>query len=217
MPVEALSGPSATMPPMSDATAEDYRWLDVEDAGLIEAYCLTFVRGRTPEAVLEHLRAEVTGTVVGVEPMHDAAFEVWDVHGGDRLFAGATAVGDWTVMVEPNGYLGTFDEVMLPLSADGGRVVSHFRNVDAVDHFHLWDDGVLRLHFEPLFAVHRDGPDAETLVPELLAAGFNLDEDGGYEMHTEAAWALGERLTGVRITPETLTGATFLCGVAPAR
>ncbi|MBB6036492.1 DUF6461 domain-containing protein [Phytomonospora endophytica] len=202
---------------MSDATSADYGWLEEGDAGLTEAYCLTFLRGLSPEAVLEALGAEPTGTVVGVEPLHDAAFEVWERHHGDRVHVAATAVGDWTVLVEVNGYLGTFEEVMMPLSAGGGRVVSHFRNVNAVDHFNLWDDGEHRLHFEPLFAHHREGPDAEALTGEMAAAGFDLAEDGGYEAHTEAAWALAERLTGVRVTPEMIVSAVFHTGVAPDR
>ena len=48
------------------------------------------------------------------------------------------------------------DEATLPLSC-GRAVVSHFRNVNAVDHFTWYGDGTLRLHFEPLFAHHRDG------------------------------------------------------------
>lgn len=60
--------------------------------------------------------------------------------------------------IEPNGYLGTLDEVIVPLPR-GTRLVSHFRNGNAVDHFFWLDDGVLRLHFEPLFPAQRDGSD----------------------------------------------------------
>ncbi|WP_179382014.1 DUF6461 domain-containing protein [Streptomyces sp. SA15] len=36
-----------------------------------------------------------------------------------------TTVGDWSLMVECNGYLGITPEAMVPLSR-GHRVVSHF-------------------------------------------------------------------------------------------
>lgn len=45
---------------------------------------------------------------------------------------------------------------MLPLSR-GHTVVSHFLDVNAVDDFCWYEDGELRLHFEPLFASERDG------------------------------------------------------------
>lgn len=107
----------------------------------------------------------------------------------------------------------------MPLSADGGRVVSHFRNENAVDRFNFWDDGEHRLHFEPLFANFREGPEAETLAEEMRAVGFDLsdDEDADYENHTEAAWALAERLTGVRVTARMLDETPFVCGLVPVR
>ncbi|MEV0646977.1 DUF6461 domain-containing protein [Phytomonospora sp. NPDC050363] len=200
---------------MSDATAADYRWLDEGDAGLVEAYCMTFLRGLAPRQVLTALETEPVETLTGAESLHDAVSEAYEIHDGDRLLVAVAELDGWTLMIEPNGYLGTFDEVMRPLSAAGGRVVSHFRNVNAADHFHLWDDGELRLHFEPLFPFHRDGPDADALAGELEAAGFDLSEDAGYDRHTEAAWALGERLTGVRVTARTLADTTFVCGLAP--
>ncbi|HEY1178039.1 MAG TPA: DUF6461 domain-containing protein [Phytomonospora sp.] len=206
---------------MSDATAAGYAWLEERYPDLTSAYCLTIARGFTPAALLKAVGAEPTGTVVGVEPMHDLSFEAWDRHHGDRLLVGAAAVGEWAVMVEVNGYLGSLDEYLRPLAADGGRAVSHFRNENAVDRFNYFDDGGLRLYFEPLFAFHRDGPDAEVLAPEMLAAGFDLGDDEetepDYENHTEAAWALGERLTGVRVTPELLETGVFACGLVTVR
>ncbi|MFC9239810.1 DUF6461 domain-containing protein [Streptomyces decoyicus] len=35
-----------------------------------------------------------------------------------------------------------------------------------------------------------------------------------YELHTEAAFAPAERVTGVRFTTGVLASATFLCGMA---
>jgi hypothetical protein len=76
-----------------------------------------------------------------------------------------TAIGPWTLVVEPNGFLGVSEEVVVPRSR-GTRLVSHFRNVN-------------------------------------------------YELHTEAAFALAEHITQVRLTAEFLESATFRCGTAP--
>ncbi|QGN45545.1 hypothetical protein GKC29_00850 [Micromonospora sp. WMMC415] len=196
-------------------TASDYTWFSDRFPGLLEAYCLTLVKGLTPTGLLDRLGAREECRVTGAENLIEPAYEAWEEHQADRLFVGATAFGDWALAVEPNGYLGTLDEVIVPLSK-GTRLVSHFRNVNAVDHFFWLDDGDLRLHFEPLFPAGRDGSDPDGLVDVMRQVGFDLseDDDASYELHTEAAFALAEHLTGVRLTPELLQSATFVCGAA---
>src|SRR5262249_20118784 len=73
------------------------------------------------------------------------------------------------------------------------------------------------LDFEPLFPADRRGSDPDGLAEVMRQVGFDLraDEDRSYELHTEAAFALADHLTGVRLTPEFLDSATFLCGMAP--
>ncbi|MEV0246089.1 DUF6461 domain-containing protein [Nocardia sp. NPDC050712] len=197
-------------------TAADYTWLDEHYPHLMEAYCLTLVRDITPEALLAELRAEPASSVKGVDALYEPSFDAWDDHGGDKLFVGVTAVGDWSVMLEFNGYLGSTSEVILPLSR-GRTVVSHFRNINAVDHFHWYEDGDLRLHFEPLFAHSRDGSHPDQLLTQMVESGFDLSDadDRDYEAHTEASFALAQRITGVPVTPELFTAAEFTCGLAP--
>ncbi|MDN0196105.1 DUF6461 domain-containing protein [Streptomyces sp. S.PNR 29] len=197
-------------------TAADYAWLDVEYPALMEAYCLTLVRDITPERLLQELGAEPRTRITGVDGLCEPSYESWDGHDGERLFVGVTAVGGWTLMVEYNGYLGIRHAAMIPVSR-GRRVVSHFRNVNAVDHFYWFEDGDVRLHFEPLFACARDGSHADGLLTEMRESGFDLSDgdDRDYSEHTEAAFALAHRLTGIRLTPQLLASAEFLCGVAP--
>lgn len=198
------------------ATAADYTWFGDRFPELAEAYCLTLVHGLRPEELLDRTGACHRSVVTGVGALVEAAYDAWDEYGDDLLFAAVAAVGEWALMVEPNGYLGTTDKVVVPLSR-GTRLVSHFRNVNAVDHFFWLEDGETRLHFEPLFAYSRDGSDADGLVTEMERAGFDLSEaeDRSYELHTEAAFALAEQLTGVRLTPELLDTTPYLCGLAP--
>ncbi|MEH0823749.1 MULTISPECIES: DUF6461 domain-containing protein [Micromonospora] len=51
----------------------------------------------------------------------------------------------------------------------------------------------------------------------MRQAGFDLseDDDADFSVHTEAAFALAEHLTGVRLAPELLGSATYVCGTAP--
>ncbi|MFR9777071.1 DUF6461 domain-containing protein [Micromonospora sp. MS34] len=199
------------------ATASDYTWFSDRLPGLAEAYCLTLVKGLTPAGLLDRLGARYQCRVTGAEALLDPAHQAWEEHESDRMFVAVTAIGEWVLVVEPNGYLGTLDKAIIPLSK-GTRLVSHFRNVNAVDHFFWLDDGDLRLHFEPLFPTSRDGSDPDGLVEVMRQVGFDLseDDDASYELHTEAAFALAEHLTGVRLTPELLETATYICGTAPA-
>lgn len=199
-------------------TAADYAWLEDGYELLTEAYCLTLVRGLTPAELLRELGAEGRQRITGVDALGEPSYEV---HTPFQLFVGATAIRDWTLMVEFNGYLGVTDEAMLPLSR-GRRVVSHFLNVNAVDRFCWYEDGDLRLHFEPLFADARYGSRPDELVAEMRESGFDLserdedeDNDDYYASLTGASFALAHRLTGIRPTPELFADAEFLCGVAP--
>jgi hypothetical protein len=198
------------------ATAADYAWLDEQYGHLMEAYCVTLVGGLTPEALLRELKAEPEPGLTGVDALNEPCFDAWGHWEGDSLFVGVTAVGDWSLMVEFNGFLGITTEVALPLSR-GRRVVSHFRNVNAVDHFYRFEDGDTRLRFEPLFPFARDGSHADELLTEMRESGFDLREsrERDYSMHTEAAFALADRLTGIRLTPELFASAHFTCGLAP--
>ncbi|MER7752067.1 DUF6461 domain-containing protein [Kitasatospora sp. NPDC097643] len=212
------------------AHATDYTWFEKRYPVLGEAYCLTLVEGITADELLRRFDAVPGREAVGL----DAVVSAWETFddgedeeaeallaehedADDRLLVGVTELGGWAVAVEPFGYLGSLHE-LLPGLGDGTRVVSHFRNFAAVDHFNWWEQGACRLTFEPLFPTQRHGSDAEAPgIPELLAAcGFRLDEeDEDPRLHTEAAFALAERLTDVRLDAERLEAATFRIGYAP--
>ncbi|URM91990.1 DUF6461 domain-containing protein [Streptomyces sp. MRC013] len=198
-----------------NATAADYRWLGDHCPDLIEAYCVTLVRAIPPEEALRRLHARADGRVAGIAALVGAAAEAWKESGGDRHFLGLCAIDGWTLMVEPNGYLGSLDEAAAPLSR-GTELVAHFRNVNAVDHFSRYADGEPRLRFEPLLPYARGGAGPEGAVALMREVGFDPCDDGADpEVAAEAAFALAERLTGVRLTPELLDGAEFLTGSAP--
>lgn len=219
------------------AHATDYTWFEERYPDLGEAYCLTQVQGLAADELLRRFDALPASDAVGLkavtarwEAYEDGVDEEDEEDEGtgayeeaaalfdpaeDRLLVAVTELDGWALAIEPNGYLGSLDTV-IPRLGEGTRLISHFRNVNAVDHFHWWEDGIRRLHFEPLFPDQRDGSDADAPgMPELLAAcGFNLGTEE-FAQHTEAAFALAERLTDVRLTPERLEAATFRIGFAP--
>ncbi|MFF3879065.1 DUF6461 domain-containing protein [Streptomyces sp. NPDC001978] len=201
---------------MTNATADDYRWFEADFAQLAEAYCITMVRGITPVEVLGLLQAEVRGHGIGVRTLDEHAYKTAQVHQGSHGYLGVAPLEDWSVMVEPNGYIGTLDGALSRLSA-GRTAVSHFRNINAVDHFNWFVNAELRLHFEPLFAYYRDGSDPDSLVTPMREVGFAVEEEGADDLDvvTAATFALAERVTGIRLTPEFLENTQFIEGLAP--
>ncbi|MCX4437764.1 MULTISPECIES: DUF6461 domain-containing protein [Streptomyces] len=130
-----------------------------------------------------------------------------------------TTVGDRTLLIEPNGYLGVTEEKALSTSA-GTRWVSHFVNINGLDSF-LWaEDTAKRLTFEPGLPDHRWRTTPDELLDAMHHSGFQFwDEtsDTAEPLATEAAFALAEHLTGGRITPELLQDTNFVCGSAEIR
>lgn len=198
--------------------AADYLWF--QGCGLSYSYCLTLVEGLDQATALQRIETDLIGPAAGLPALRDLAGRnsFWDGRNGNRHFIGAAEVDGWTLLLEDNGFLGVTEAVIAPLSA-GTQVVSHQRNVDAHDRFRWMVDADLRLAFAPLFPAWRSGSDPDGLVDVMQRVGFDLrdDEDRDYELHTEAAFALAEHLTGVRLTAELLESADYLCGLAPLK
>ncbi|MBV1938753.1 hypothetical protein KUF83_19620 [Streptomyces sp. BV286] len=200
-------------------TAADYVWFEDRFPDLAEAYCFTLVHKLTPSDVLARLGGQVEPSRAGTAAIVDAAFDLLDRSDNARQLIAMTTLGDWTLLIEPNGYLGVTEERALPASA-GTRWVSHFVNINGVDSF-LWaEHTVNRLTFEPGLPDHRRGTTPDELLDAMHHSGFQFwDEtsDTAEHLATEAAFALAEHLTGVRITPEILQDTTFACGSAEIR
>jgi Family of unknown function (DUF6461) len=199
------------------ATAADYTWFSERFWTLTGAYCLTLVEGLSRAETLKRIGAQTDCRLVGVHQLTESAYTKsrWGGEQGVQTYVGATSLGEWTLMVEPNGFLGVTEKVIVPLSR-GVRLVSHYKNGDSDNRFCWVEDGDVRLRFEPMFAYHRTGSDPDGMVDVLPRLGFDLarDEDRHYERYKEAAFALAEHITGVRLTAEILESADFLCGLA---
>src|SRR5262249_16858479 len=122
----------------------------------------------------------------------------------------------WTLAVEPNGFQGVTDEIVTALSR-GTKIVSLYRNVNALTRFCWAEDGTVRLSFDLLFPTQREGSNADGLVEAMRQVGFALRDglERDWEQYIEAAFALMEHATGIRLTPEDLGSASYQCGRAP--
>ncbi|GII84015.1 hypothetical protein Ssi03_20050 [Sphaerisporangium siamense] len=186
---------------MSGVTLDGYDWFSTRELG----FCLTFVRGLTPEEAFRR---------IGVEVLSEDEEEDEDVLGG--VLRGESADGG-ALLVEENGYAGTMDELLRPLSA-GTAVASVFRNADFDQTFVYYEDGREILGFDPQFpGDSRSGADPDRHFAEMRDLGL-IAEDGedGPETGVEAALALAERLTGVRAASDDPAEARAgLKGVLP--
>ncbi|MFD8573377.1 DUF6461 domain-containing protein [Streptomyces sp. NPDC059639] len=198
------------------ATAADYTWINKHFPDLAEAYCFTLVHNLAPLAVLARLGGQAEPPQTGVTAIVDAAFDLPDPSDNARQFIAMTTVREWTLLIEPNGYLGVTEERALPASS-GTRWVSHFVNINGHDAF-LWaEDTTARLSFEPGVPDSRWGTTPNELLEAMHRSGFQFSDetsDTAEQLAPEAAFALSEHLTGVRITPELLNDTTFICGSA---
>ena len=209
---------------MSSATAADYGWIRSSSSlfryALEAGYTLTLVRGVSPAALLGLVEAEPRGRCAGlgelierhVEFLTDA--DEW----AESSLVGAITVpgegGDWALVLDLGGDLGTRPRLMEALSA-GTRAVSHASNGGKpMDFFHWYENGELRTTFET--ARLRTGSTPDDLNAAISEVGLNPDGDDAPDVDSKAAvFALTERLTGVRVTEELLRDADFRLGEVP--
>ncbi|MDV5143158.1 DUF6461 domain-containing protein [Streptomyces sp. SBC-4] len=198
-------------------TAADYTWFENDFPDIAEAYCFTLVRDLTPAELMSRLKGRPEAPLKGIAAVVDAAFAQYDLGDGNWQLVAMTTVGSWTLLIEPNGYLGVTEEQALPASA-GTSWVSHFTNINAVGTF-LWaEDQVLRLCFDPMFPEDRWGAAPDELLDVMRRIGFHLEvEDPEPDFSPQAAFALAEHLTGIAITPALLQDTTFTCATVQIR
>ncbi|WP_432121572.1 DUF6461 domain-containing protein [Streptomyces sp. S1] len=197
-------------------TAADYAWFENDFPDIAEAYCFTLVRGLSPAELMSRLEGRPEAPLQGIAAVVDATFAQYDLE-EDRQLVAMTTVGTWTLLIEPNGYLGVTEEQALPASA-GVSWVSHFVNINGVGTF-LWaENQVLRLCFDPMFPEDRWGAEPDELLDVMRRIGFHFDDDDPEtDLSSPAAFALAEHLTGVAVTPALLQDTTFTCATVRIR
>jgi hypothetical protein len=198
-------------------TGADYAWFEDDFPDIAEAYCFTLVRGLSPAQVMSRLVGRPEAPLQGISAVVDAAFAQYDLEEGDRQLVAMTTVDGWTLLIEPNGYLGVTEERAVPASA-GTSWISHFVNINGVGTF-LWaEDQVLRLSFDPMFPEDRWGTEPDELLDVMERIGFHLHEGTPErDLSSPAAFALAEYLTDVTITSALLQDTTFACATVQIR
>lgn len=212
---------------MTPVTARDYAWIRSSAlfrCALETGYTLTLVRGVTPVDVLRVMDAEPEGTCTGADALIRRQDELRDPadHWDESFLAGAFTVqgegGDWALVLHiGDGGAGMRPRFLEALSA-GGRAVAHSCNGGKpMDFFHWYEDGELRTAFEGPGA--REGSTPDALDSVMGEVGFTpADDEGGTGEQADtkaAAFALAERLTGVRVTEELLRHAEYELGYVP--
>jgi hypothetical protein len=210
------------------ATAADYAWVDDDSTGLIEAYCVTLARGLEPAEFLARIGARPDVSRSGLRQLFEPSWGLWRERSGEELLISVAAVpgdgGDWALAVEINGFLGVREDLAIRLSAGTRLVSALWMEVNFANDF-LWvEDGQVRLGFQPLFPAQRWGTTPDALLPDMTEAGFDLsdnddevrDDEVGDDRPIAATFALAERLTGVRVTPDLLENARYACGIVRA-
>ncbi|MFE0631314.1 DUF6461 domain-containing protein [Streptomyces sp. NPDC058864] len=212
---------------MNLATAHDYAWIrscPLFGYALECGYTLTLARGVTPGEVLRVMGAELQGTCTGADALIERQDELRDPmdYWDDSFVAGAFTVpgegGDWTLVLHVGeGGTGMQPRFLEALSA-GGRAVVHSSNGGKpMDFFHWYEDGELRTTFER--PTVRAGSTPDALNSSIREVGWALSHDeygtGGGVDTKAAAFALAERLTGVRVTEELLRDAEYQLGHVP--
>ncbi|MFE6104175.1 DUF6461 domain-containing protein [Streptomyces laurentii] len=201
---------------MTMKTGADYTWLENDFPDLAEAYCFTLVRGLPPVELTSRLEGRPQPALHGIAAVVDAAFARYGHEEDGRQVVAMTTVGDWTLLIEPNGYFGATEDHALPVSA-GTSWVSHFVNINALGTF-LWaEDRTLRLSFDPMFPEERWGSTPDALLDAMHHAGFPFEESPEPDLSSPAAFALAEHVTGVALTPALLRDTTFTCATIRMR
>ncbi|AOR29965.1 hypothetical protein BFF78_01700 [Streptomyces fodineus] len=212
---------------MTSVTAHDYAWIRSSSLfryGLETGYTLTLVRSVAPTEVLRVMEAEPQGTCTGADALIERQDELGDPtdYWDESFIAGAFTVpgegGDWTLVLHlGDGGMGMQSRFLEALSA-GGRAVVHSSNGGKPMHFFQWyEDGELRTTFE--WPTARDGSTPDALNSVMREVGFELSDIEGETSERvdtkAAAFALAERLTGVRVTEELLRDAEYQLGHVP--
>ncbi|XVQ86986.1 DUF6461 domain-containing protein [Microbispora siamensis] len=166
----------------SKATTGDYAWWG---QSRWPEFCFSFVAGLTPEDVLRRLKLTEDPEQEGY-----GTVEVGPADGG-------------SVMVEWGGSAGILRDVVRHLSP-GTSMASISRNVNHHSHFVHAVDGRTVAYLDPMFPHWTLSADPERLHQDLEELGmlpeFDPDDDDGFfPQYIEAALALAERRTGVRL------------------
>jgi hypothetical protein len=156
-----------------------------------EALTVTLVRGLDPDGVIEQLGLRQAGDgpltfeAAWADGMESPSSELAEVD-----FIQLDQIGDWTVILEDNGFLGSLKENLAPLSTNG-QAVSIYWNVNAVCSFDSAVAGKVTRSFDP------SGINGESGDPLPEESDLDFEEDDADFIGL--SFLLMERLTGITL------------------
>ncbi|KOV85532.1 hypothetical protein ADL03_13375 [Nocardia sp. NRRL S-836] len=178
-------------------------WADAHPGNhpfLGEIFSIAFVRGVEPLDALRRIGG-LADTVAERAP--EEVGELHNYEDGYPEVAGALAAGEWTVLVQLNGF---WVETLVDVLSRGTEAVAVLRHDYATPRFGYAVDGTIVTGFHLNHPDTRHGTDPDRLLPLMRAAGFDPDDDSGqYEHAVSRALRLSELVTGVAPTLDQLT------------
>ncbi|MBU2669978.1 hypothetical protein KOI35_41380 [Actinoplanes bogorensis] len=188
--------------------AGDYVWFeDVED--LRKGFCFVWVKGLTSSEVIERMGAKELERI-GWQQMVGAG----DGQRGavEKYFFGVSRASDeWSLVIEDNGQLGLADDLLRPLSK-GTTLVCLWKGSGGRVRYLELDDEVVQLDMDPSDVSRRTGNKAREMETTIDEVGLGGDTDSD---PVPGAFALAERVTGVRLSLEMLQERTYLFSATP--
>ncbi|HEY7419850.1 MAG TPA: DUF6461 domain-containing protein, partial [Ktedonobacteraceae bacterium] len=178
---------------------EGLSWLQDYNA----AYCLTFARGLDETEILRRFGADLSLARLIREDDEDSLDELrWF---GEVIQAGQS--DGWAFVYEYNGYKGTLEDTLRPVST-GTVAVSVFCNVNSVTRFCYAEDGAIIANFEPPYPPFDD---SSPRLQELLhQVGLTPDQDELEDDNPAAIMLALAQAAGVRLEQEDLDGKPLL-------
>ncbi|MGW0252745.1 DUF6461 domain-containing protein [Nocardia goodfellowii] len=210
-----------------------FYWLNADDGNdcrLGEIFTVSFFHGLDPSEVVRRFsRGEDHGRESAFDELMEQASESSSRTTEGRA-VGAWQAGEWSVAIEPFGWMATLPDVLAELSRDC-EVVAITHHAYAEDSFVYAIDGRLVTGYSPLHCPHiRYGSEPDRLYGVMRELGMALDreeeerdwdgEDDGDDDDVDffaalpGAFAVAAQLTGVRFAPEMLDRAMLVGPVA---
>uniref|UniRef100_UPI003F494154 DUF6461 domain-containing protein n=1 Tax=Nocardia suismassiliense TaxID=2077092 RepID=UPI003F494154 len=209
-----------------------FQWLRSDDRGLDDIFAVAFFRGLDPSEVVRRFsRGEDHGQESDFAGLMDQATE-FSIKTGGRYGGGTVGVvqvGEWSVAIEPMGWMATLHDVLAELSRDC-EVLAITRHDYAEDSFRYAIDGTIVTGYNPLHCPYlRCGSEPDRLNGFMRELGMAVDrwddendrddeddedDDSDYFSALPSAFALAAKLTQVRFIPEILDRAMLVGPVA---
>jgi hypothetical protein len=191
------------------AESDRYAWTESDHGPFALGAVVALIKGCSPAQALDVLGAGRVTPVSPARATRDWAAQQDYQHYGTAVEAGE--IGEWTIVVELNGYQATVPGLLEKLS-QGGEAVVIFQNVNGDSSFQYAKNGTIVRAFDPL-------------LPHMGQTGDPLPEEQGItfpgengELHPMAgAFLVAERLTGIQLSESDLTepGDRIAVGIHP--